>query len=198
MRSLEKPRSLLPFSRSGVLVLGLCGLLFLLCVALRINGSSSSFWYFKLGELDEAKGLIAGSPKPTRSDEWMVWTPAILSQLNHRPPLPVTNPSLGAGAAPLLMSIPVRHYSMLFRPQLWGFFFLDAEHGFRVVLERQNLWITRFVFPTLPCADTRLGGAGDPRHRRGQLFQLHSMVVLQSGDAAGDVDVRGRSHCSRA
>ncbi len=130
MTAETKPHVLLPLSRGAVLFLGICGALFLLCVALRINGSSSSFWYFKLGELNEAKGLIAGSPNPTRSDEWMVWTPAILSQLNHRPPMPVNNSSLGQGAVTLLMSIPVRHYSMFFRPQLWGFFFLDAERGF--------------------------------------------------------------------
>jgi hypothetical protein len=107
-----------------------CGLIFCLLVTCRINGSSSSFWYYDLHALAEAKGLIAGSPKPTRSDEWMVWTPAFLSQLRHEPPMPVTNPSLGAGTAPLLMSVPVRHYSMFFRPQLWGFFFLSIERGF--------------------------------------------------------------------
>jgi hypothetical protein len=44
--------------------------------------------------------------------------------------MPVENPAFGAGTSPLLMSVPVRHYSMLFRPQLWGFFVFDAEHGF--------------------------------------------------------------------
>ncbi|HCX32065.1 MAG TPA: hypothetical protein DHU55_20200, partial [Blastocatellia bacterium] len=108
----------------------ICCVLFLLCVALRLNGSSSAFWYFDLHALEEAKGLIAGSPKPTRSDEWMVWTPAILAQLHHQPSMPMENPSLGAGVSPLLMSVPVRHYSMLFRPQLWGFFMFDTECGF--------------------------------------------------------------------
>jgi hypothetical protein len=111
-------------------VFGVLLALLIVLVALRINGSSSSFWYYDLHELNEVKGVILGSPKPTRSDEWLIWTPAILSQLNHRPPMPVENPSLGAEKAPLFMSIPVRHYTMLFRPQLWGFFFLDIEHGF--------------------------------------------------------------------
>ncbi len=112
----------------GILII--LAVLFVSLVAFRINGSSSSFWYYDLHELNEARGLILGSPKPTRSDEWMVWTPAILAQLNHRPAMPVENLSLGAGLSPLLMSLPARHYSMLFRPQLWGFFFLDTEHGF--------------------------------------------------------------------
>ncbi len=111
-------------------VFGFLLVLFIVLVSLRINGSSASFWYADLHELGEAKGVILGSPKPTRSDEWMVWTPAILSQLKHQPPMPVENLSLGYGKAPLLMNVPVRHYTALFRPQLWGFFFLDIEHGF--------------------------------------------------------------------
>jgi hypothetical protein len=87
-------------------------------------------WAKDLGAPDEPTGLIAGVPKPTRSDEWLVWTPAALAQLHHLPPMPVENPALGAGAAPLLMSVPVRHYSMLFRPQFWGFFVFDEERGF--------------------------------------------------------------------
>jgi hypothetical protein len=104
--------------------------LFVLLVTFRMNGSSSTFWYYDLHELEEAKGALIGSPKPTRSDEWMVWTPALLAQLHHRPAMPVENPSLGAGTSSLLMSLPVRHYTMLFRPQFWGFFFLDSERGF--------------------------------------------------------------------
>ena len=117
-------------------VFGFLVVFFIVLVALRINGSSSSFWYADLHGLSEAKGVILGSPKPTRSDEWMVWTPAILSQLKHQPPMPVENLSLGYGKAPLLMNVPVRHYTALFRPQLWGFFFLDIEHGFSWYLER--------------------------------------------------------------
>jgi hypothetical protein len=116
--------------RRTLALVAICGVVFSLLVACRVNGSSSAFWYYDLHGLDEANGLIAGSPKPTRSDEWMVWTPAFLSQLRHEPPMPATNPSLGAGTAPLLMSVPVRHYSMFFRPQLWGFSFLNIEHGF--------------------------------------------------------------------
>lgn len=74
--------------------------------------------------------MIVGTPRLTRSDEWLVWTPAALAQLNHNPPMPIENPALGAGTSPLLMSLPVRHYSMLFRPQLWGFFVFDSERGF--------------------------------------------------------------------
>ncbi len=114
---------------SSIFIAVCCGL-FLLCVLLRLNGSSSALWAKDLSISDEAAGLIAGVPRPTRSDEWLVWTPAALAQLHHLPPMPVKNPTLGAGAAPLLMSVPVRHYSMLFRPQFWGFFVFGEERGF--------------------------------------------------------------------
>ena len=91
-------------------VFGALLLLFVLLVAFRINGSSSSFWYYDLHELDEAKGVILGSPKPTRSDEWMVWTPAILAQLRHQPSMPLENHSLGAGRAPLAIACPLARF----------------------------------------------------------------------------------------
>ncbi|MGI9086290.1 MAG: DUF7657 domain-containing protein, partial [Chthoniobacterales bacterium] len=109
--------------------IAVCAVLFLAAVALRLNGSSSGCWARALHS-DENTGLLMGLPRPTRSDEWLVWTPAALGQLHHQPPMPVTNPSLGAGATPLLMSLPVRHYSMIFRPQFWGFFLGDEEFGF--------------------------------------------------------------------
>jgi hypothetical protein len=114
---------------SSVFIAVSCGL-FLLCVLLNLNGSSTAYWAKDLGKPDEPTGLIAGVPRPSRSDEWLVWTPAALAQLHHLPPMPVKNPALGAGTTPLLMSVPVRHYSMLFRPQFWGFFVFDEERGF--------------------------------------------------------------------
>lgn len=114
---------------SSIFIALCCGL-FLICVFLRLNGSSSGIWARELGGPSEPTGLIAGEPRPTRSDEWLVWTPAALAQLHHQPPMPVENPAIGAGVAPLLMSVPVRHYSMLFRPQFWGFFVFDEERGF--------------------------------------------------------------------
>lgn len=114
---------------SSIFIAVCCGV-FLLCVLFRLNGSSSALWAKDLGPGEEVTGLIAGAPRPTRSDEWLLWTPLMLAQLHHEPPMPVKNSTLGAGAAPLLMSMPVRHYSMLFRPQFWGFFAFDEEVGF--------------------------------------------------------------------
>ena len=37
---------------------------------------------------------------------------------------------VGEGVMPLLNNLPARHWTMLFRPQMWGFFVTDLEHGF--------------------------------------------------------------------
>lgn len=104
--------------------------LFALCVALKLNGSSVGFWSELLGDSSYPAGLLFGTPKHVREDEWGVWTPFMLSQARQQPPFPIQNASLGGGRAPLVMSVPVRHYSMVFRPQLWGFFVFDFERGF--------------------------------------------------------------------
>ncbi len=75
-------------------------------------------------------GLIFGIPQGVRSDEWLVETPFILSQCSQHPAFPLKNESLGAGNTPLLMNLPVRHFSTIFRPQFWGFFTLGTERGF--------------------------------------------------------------------
>ena len=105
-------------------------LLFISCVALKLNGSSIGRWRNVVHEPQPVRGLVFSTPKKIRSDEWVVWTPSILSQARQTPPFPIENSSLGAGRAPLLMSVPVAYYTTFFRPQLWGFFLLDLERGF--------------------------------------------------------------------
>ncbi len=104
--------------------------LFCLCVSLKLNGSSLGMWRNLLEEPGVARDLIFSSPKRIRVDEWAVWTPAMLSQARQVPPFPIENPNLGAGHAPLLMSLPVAYYTTIFRPQLWGFFLFNFERGF--------------------------------------------------------------------
>jgi hypothetical protein len=104
--------------------------LFATCVALKLNGSSIGLWQRALREPKPIRGLLLGESKKVRSDEWAVWTPFLLSQARQNPPFPTENPNIGAGRAPLLMSLPAAHYTMIFRPQLWGFFLLDVERGF--------------------------------------------------------------------
>jgi hypothetical protein len=110
-------------------VLAVAAVLFMLAVAFNIHGSAIGVWKDVLPD-DLPSGVLFSTPKSVRADEWMGWTPSILSQALHRPPFPVENPNVGAGKSPLLMSLPVRHYSALFRPQLYGFFVFNLERAF--------------------------------------------------------------------
>ncbi|HET9856570.1 MAG TPA: hypothetical protein VFP99_01940, partial [Chthoniobacterales bacterium] len=87
-------------------------------------------WRDLLTEPGTARGLIFSAPKRIRVDEWGVWTPSALSQARQKPPFPIENSNLGAGRSPLLMNVPVAHYTTFFRPQFFGFFIFDFVRGF--------------------------------------------------------------------
>jgi len=103
---------------------------FFVCVFLKLNGSSVGIWTELLNDPKPPPGLLLFVPKGVRADEWHGWTPAALSQSRQTPRFPTENVTLGGGRAPLLMSVPVAYYTTIFRPQLWGFFLFDFEHGF--------------------------------------------------------------------
>ena len=105
-------------------------LTYLLTSVFEWNSSSSGIWRYLADWQSPHHSLIVGSPKEIRSDEWGTQTPWILSQAKHAPPFPLTNANLGDDAAPLLTNLPARHWSMLFRPQMLGFFFLNFERAF--------------------------------------------------------------------
>jgi hypothetical protein len=105
-----------------------CGLLFIAAFAFRLNGSSTLIWQELLNDHRNPGGLVVGRPESVRSDEWLVWTPAAIAQSNRG--FPTENPALGAGRAPFLYSLPVRHYTMVFRPQLYGFFLFNLEWAY--------------------------------------------------------------------
>ncbi len=105
-----------------------CGLLFVTATALKLNGSSIHIWKEVIHDRGDFGGLVLSTPKDVRSDEWEVWTPAVLWQAKHG--FPTENSSLGPGKTALIYNLPARHYSMLFKPQLYGFFLFDIEHGY--------------------------------------------------------------------
>ncbi|HMG04314.1 MAG TPA: hypothetical protein VK581_02560, partial [Chthoniobacterales bacterium] len=105
----------------------------LLCVAMsvaKLNGTSTAVWQGMDERSDRARDLIAGTPKGIRADEWLVQTPWTWSQARQDPPFPVTNRNVGNGFAPLVTNLPAWHWSTVFRPQMWGFFFLSTESAF--------------------------------------------------------------------
>ncbi|MFR3960391.1 MAG: hypothetical protein ACLTZB_07210, partial [Streptococcus salivarius] len=72
---------------------------------------------------------IIGSPRPIRSDEWLVQTPFYLSQVktgNH-----FTNQSYQVSGQNMMMAYNVSswHISTIGKPFNWGFLFLGASRG---------------------------------------------------------------------
>lgn len=144
-------------------MLGILILAFIFMVLLKINGSSSGYWNYSVTDNGNVKqGILVGTPKPIRSDEWLVQTPFALSQLYQKDKLATDNSSLGEGKVPLMMSLPTKHLSSFFRPQNWGFFFLNPERGFSfywnykifglfisfflllMIVTKSNFWISFF------------------------------------------------------
>lgn len=105
-----------------------------IATAARIHGSSVAIWNSEMSRVNRPDlGLLLGNARAIRSDEWTVGTPFIMSQALQRDPFPTVNTSLGAKQSPLLLNVPVRHWSALFKPHLFGFFILDLEHAFALM-----------------------------------------------------------------
>lgn len=67
--------------------------------------------------------VLVGTPRPIRSDDWKVQLPMILAQRAASPAFPVVNPVIGGGQDMLLpIEVPVAHWSVAFRPTMWGWF----------------------------------------------------------------------------
>jgi len=101
----------------------------LVTTCFNINGSSVGMWNEVFSQKPDPQ-ILFGTPKEIRSDEWAMHTPAILSQCNSKTPFSTENYSLGGYKAPLVMNVPVKHFSTLLRPQFWLFFLLGTEKAF--------------------------------------------------------------------
>lgn len=102
----------------------------ILCTVFKLHGSSVGMWNRVFRRPTPSSELLWGTPRNIRIDEWSLITPAMLSQAHHRPSFPVVNESWGSGRSPVVLNLPVRHWSLSFRPQYWGFFLLDVERAF--------------------------------------------------------------------
>jgi hypothetical protein len=100
---------------------------FALLVIFGITGSSTGYLrtFFETG--DDAR-LLFGFPKGIRSDEWLVHSGWVISQVQQG--LPALNMSLFGGVeTAFLQELPTYDWTMIFRPQLWGFFFLPFDQA---------------------------------------------------------------------
>src|SRR5271157_924909 len=122
---------LIVFDRKTLYLITFLILALLALTVSKIHYSSIAAWDEIVTEYDDSKRpstVLWGTPKFIRIDEWHIGVPALLSQAAKH--FPVENYSLGGGKAPVLTSLPCRHFSALFLLQNWGFFLLGIEMGF--------------------------------------------------------------------
>src|SRR5207245_6844194 len=80
---------------------------------LKIHTSSIANWNVVFGK-PVPQSVLLGTPKFIRMDEWMVGTPAILSQ--YALGMPVRNNTLGGVTTPVVWGFPVKDVSTILRP----------------------------------------------------------------------------------
>lgn len=125
----DRPFEIIRFDKRVKLFLAISVGLFLLLTLAKINYSSIAIWNQVLPDGSDAKrGLISGTPRQIRMDDWAGATPMLLSQVNND--FPLQNQSLGGEKPPLVTSIPTHHYITLIRPENWGFHLFDVERGY--------------------------------------------------------------------
>ncbi|WP_266369194.1 DUF7657 domain-containing protein [Tellurirhabdus rosea] len=138
--------------------LAVCVGLFVLFTLAKIHSVSIPAWNQIIPDgSDPKRGLLSGTPRSIRMDDYAVGTPWILSQVNKG--LPLENETLGGEKAPILVA-PTKHFSVAFRPEYWGFLFLPTEQGYAwvynfraclsiigallalLLLTRNNFWLS--------------------------------------------------------
>lgn len=93
---------------------------------LKLQTSSIGNWDLYLQNSTET--VVAGTPKIIRMDEWLVMTPQVLGQYKNG--MHLSEPSMGGGNAPLIWGLPVKDFTMILKPNLWGYFLFDIERAF--------------------------------------------------------------------
>jgi hypothetical protein len=107
--------------------------LFICLVGIGATGSSLEFGVKQFPLIRSDSVLVWGTPKPVRSDEWLVFTPLAISQANHNPAFPVINENLGEDGQNMLVigmtGSPVHHISAFAKPATWGFYLFDLRRA---------------------------------------------------------------------
>lgn len=128
----------LPNARVIAAPLGLLAVLFAILVALGVTGSSTGVISSLVSDSSDAD-LLAGSPVPTRGDEWFVQTTWTISQVEQG--LPTRNASFPGGMdATVQHDLPTRDWSTALRPHLWGFLILPLDQAMAI-----KWWLPGFM-----------------------------------------------------
>jgi len=73
--------------------------------------------------------VIIGTPRPVRSDEWLIRTPLLLAQKENGFPR-IAEVGVGDHDMSVLADLPVADWPAVFKPHQWGFFVLPIANGF--------------------------------------------------------------------
>jgi hypothetical protein len=128
---------------------------YLSCVAVfgtaaiwNLNGSSTGVYasWFRYGPGD---GLLLGTPRGIRTDEFFHHTPTVLNQALRADRFARERTALGNHSVGLLSNIPIRHAAAVFRPQFWAFFVAPAEHAFSFFWQFKGFLLLTGVFTWL-------------------------------------------------
>lgn len=99
----------------------------LLYVALAWTPSSYGLALAAIGLPNE--GLVAGTPKPVRSDEWVVWTPYVQIAVENGFQRYADGSVYGEDLRNF-NGLPLLDWALPFKPQFWGFFVADPAYAF--------------------------------------------------------------------
>jgi hypothetical protein len=113
---------------------------------LGFQGSSVGIYGVAFGETEQQAGVVSGSPRVIRADEWLIRTPWVLWQEGKNLP---TRPEVGMGRhdVNLIVDLPTRSWVMLARPHLIPYLLFD---GARALALEWSAWLTlAFVGPYL-------------------------------------------------
>lgn len=114
--------------------------LFVLCVVFEISGSSIGITIDFMGADD---GVILGSSRTVRSDEWLVFTPMAISQCTTDGGIFSYFQDSFRGVETDMFCVygqPVWNIAEVFRPFQWGYLFLGASKGLAF------FWCGRLIF----------------------------------------------------
>ena len=98
----------------------------LVFTALGISGSSSPLLAQNAGSSDT---VIAGLPRTIRSDEWIVHTPLVISQVENGMPR-YGDVGVGSHDMSVLSDLPVADWTRIFHPNHWAYGILPIDNAY--------------------------------------------------------------------
>ena len=124
----KRPFELIRFDKRVKITLGAFVAIFLLFVLFKWHYVSLPMWNTLLPDgSPTTRGLVAGTPKRIRMDDYAVGAPWILS--NALNGYPLENEAIGGLKAPML-TVPVKHPVAFFKIGSWGMFLPDIDRAY--------------------------------------------------------------------